>query len=222
MYYLEEYSEDRIIDFYKNSDRILYSLPEIFFHGMTMIAADNAMGVIEFSIAVGKRFSEISDKKVILFTLNERIDISGLKFDCEKFIINNNAVTYREIITELKCIDNLGMIVILNVNEFDVKNRYKHPAYDEESIAGVKKIQNEYPLPFLITYDLSSRFIISRRNHWPVKYDIINWHLIDDYLDNIIFLYRKSYYNFRPKYDKSTQIIVEKSKCNEKRSFKIG
>jgi hypothetical protein len=222
VYYAKEYSEDRINDFYMNADRILYGLPEIFIPGMTMLAGDQAMGAIELSVAIAKRFSEISDKKVILFTLCDEMDISSITAGCERFIVNNTAGTYCEIIVELRRINDIGMVVIINANELYVENRHKQPCYDEESFAGIKKISDEFPVPFLLTYNLSSMFITSRRNHWPVKYDIINWHLIDDYLDNIILVYRRSYYNSRLNYDKSTHIIVEKSKCNEKRSFRIG
>jgi hypothetical protein len=212
---------DYVMNYYKKSDEILNNLPEILTPGLTLLACAEEMGEGELSIALGIRYATVANLNVLLFTLDTKIAVPAYNSSYGKFIIDTEAHTFSHIQSKISEVQNLGMIVIINANYIQTDGHTKKASCDEEVFGRYKKINDKHKLPFLLTCNLSTKSITSRSAHRPVKRETINWHLIEEYLDNIILLHRENYYESMVDYEQSTHIIVEKSKSDRQRIFKV-
>lgn len=212
---------DYVLNYYKKSDEILNNLPEILTPGLTLVACAEEMGEGELSIALGIRYATVSNMNVLLFTLGTKIAVPVYNSSYGKFIIDTDAYTFDHVLAKISKIQNLGMIVIINANYIQDDDHIKKPHCNEIVFGRYRKITDKHQLPFLLTCNLSTKSISSRSSHRSVKHDAINWHLIEDYLDNIILLHNESYYDSLQDYNQSTHIIVEKSKSDRQRIFKV-
>lgn len=212
---------DYVLNYYKKSDEILNNLPEILTPGLTLVACAEEMGEGELSIALGIRYATVSNMNVLLFTLGTKIAVPVYNSSYGKFIIDTEAYTFGHVMAKIAEIPNLGMIVIINANYIQDESHKKKPHCNEVVFGRYRKITDKHQLPFLLTCNLSTKSISSRSSHWQVKHDAINWHLIEDYLDNIILLHNESYYDSLQDYNQSTHIIVEKSKSDRQRIIKV-
>lgn len=211
---------------FEKTNEILKNLPEVILPGVTLISGVYEMGMHDLGVAIGKKFTENTAKKFIVFIIDTVAEDSPDRFDGdeyikltkENFIIHNNASTFCEIIDVLNKVDNLGMIILTNPEYIQADNSLETTLYIEECYEKIREISNKYSVPVLVSSSLSSRSVNSRINHLLVKYDILNWHLIEKFVDNILLVHRDGYFDGRIK-NNTTTLIIEQTKS--RRMFEI-
>ncbi len=202
-------------------EEILEKLPEIVSPKITCICGATFLGGDELAVLVGSYYASKKNGKVLIFTFDYDEFVKYCKLDVKKIILENKNLQVVEAVDESYINDalekhpNPEMLIFIDPLRLQRQDFFEGQLFCEDIYWMIYKIYYKYKIPVLIFDDIENKSIILRRDHIPVLYDVSNWHVTQDYFDNIIFLHRDNYYYGRK--DFKMMFIVEKSITGDKR-----